>query len=240
MREKVRQHNGLARLAGGQHGVVGDQQLLELGYSGAAIGRAIASRRLNRIHRGAYAVGNPQPSRTGSLSGRRLGLWRGSDAEPRLRGVALGPALGMPGATRGDASGSAATEGPASICIHQSTILEAVDRTIREGVPTTSVRAHLARLRRDEHAAKRSVGLSSERSAWTLWTSRDRRACLAAADVIQAGQRLRSSIDLYRDPVFTRAGTERRFLELVRKAGLPRPAINTFVGGHELDAYWAT
>jgi very-short-patch-repair endonuclease len=31
---------------------------------------------------------------------------------------------------------------------------------------------------------------------------------------------------------------ERRFLELVRKAGLTPPAMNYVVGGYEVDAYW--
>jgi very-short-patch-repair endonuclease len=30
------------------------------------------------------------------------------------------------------------------------------------------------------------------------------------------------------------------FLDLVKKAGLPRPAMNTFIAGHEIDAYWET
>ncbi|HTR74840.1 MAG TPA: hypothetical protein VMH33_06215 [Solirubrobacterales bacterium] len=39
-------------------------------------------------------------------------------------------------------------------------------------------------------------------------------------------------------PVFTRSGLERRFLEVVRAAGLPEPAMNHFVAGYEIDAYW--
>ena len=35
-----------------------------------------------------------------------------------------------------------------------------------------------------------------------------------------------------------RSRLERAFIALVRRAGLPRPAINTFVAGHEIDAYW--
>jgi hypothetical protein len=39
-------------------------------------------------------------------------------------------------------------------------------------------------------------------------------------------------------PVFTRSGLERRFLEVVVAAGLPEPAMNSFVAGFEIDAYW--
>lgn len=39
-------------------------------------------------------------------------------------------------------------------------------------------------------------------------------------------------------PRLTRSEAERRFLELVRLAGLPRPAANVLVCGHEVDALW--
>jgi hypothetical protein len=49
---------------------------------------------------------------------------------------------------------------------------------------------------------------------------------------------LRAAVELHRDPAFTRSGLERVFLELVHRAGLPKPAMNLFVAGFELDAYW--
>jgi very-short-patch-repair endonuclease len=42
----------------------------------------------------------------------------------------------------------------------------------------------------------------------------------------------------YREPAFTRSELERRFLELVRQAGLPRPSVNFFIAGYEIDMYW--
>jgi Transcriptional regulator, AbiEi antitoxin len=51
--------------------------------------------------------------------------------------------------------------------------------------------------------------------------------------------KVRAALDAYRpERKFTRSGFERRFLEVVREAGLPEPAMNVFVAGHELDAYW--
>ena len=51
--------------------------------------------------------------------------------------------------------------------------------------------------------------------------------------------KLRRAIGLYRpDPTLTRSGLERRFLELVKRAGLPLPSMNFSVAGLELDAYW--
>ena len=50
--------------------------------------------------------------------------------------------------------------------------------------------------------------------------------------------RLRDALVLHRPPAFTRSGVERRFLDLVRSAGLPAPVDESFVEGYELDAYW--
>jgi very-short-patch-repair endonuclease len=51
--------------------------------------------------------------------------------------------------------------------------------------------------------------------------------------------KLRRALTVYREePALTRSGLERRFLDLVRKAGLPEPSMNFNVAGYELDAYW--
>ncbi len=51
--------------------------------------------------------------------------------------------------------------------------------------------------------------------------------------------KLRRALAIYHeDPTFTRSGLERRFLALVRQAGLPTPSMNFNVGGFELDSYW--
>lgn len=64
-------------------------------------------------------------------------------------------------------------------------------------------------------------------------------ALLARAGGHRGAGRLRRALSIYRDePAFTRSRLERRFLELVRAAGLPAPAMNFAVGKYELDAYW--
>jgi very-short-patch-repair endonuclease len=62
---------------------------------------------------------------------------------------------------------------------------------------------------------------------------------LARAGGHPGAGRLRRALAIYRpEPAFTRSGLERLFLSLVRKAGLPMPAMNHVVSGFELDAYW--
>jgi hypothetical protein len=54
--------------------------------------------------------------------------------------------------------------------------------------------------------------------------------------------KLRRALAIYResleDPAFERSKLEGRFRKLVKRAGLPTPAMNLNVLGYELDAYW--
>jgi very-short-patch-repair endonuclease len=51
-------------------------------------------------------------------------------------------------------------------------------------------------------------------------------------------KRLRQALEMYRDPAVVRSGGELRLLEELRNGGLPRPRVNTFVEGFEVDLYW--
>jgi very-short-patch-repair endonuclease len=65
-------------------------------------------------------------------------------------------------------------------------------------------------------------------------------ALIARSRGFRGVARLREALLVHRTPAFTRSGLERRFLDVVRKAELPHPAMNLFVEGYELDAYWET
>ncbi len=49
---------------------------------------------------------------------------------------------------------------------------------------------------------------------------------------------LNRALALYKPAPFNRSGVERRFLELVAEAGLPRPSTGFNICGYELDVYW--
>ncbi|HEU4707405.1 MAG TPA: hypothetical protein VFS64_09465 [Solirubrobacterales bacterium] len=49
---------------------------------------------------------------------------------------------------------------------------------------------------------------------------------------------LTQALEIYREPAFTRARSERLVLAMAKQAGLSRPKINVFVDKYELDAYW--
>ena len=112
------------------------------------------------------------------------------------------------------------------------------ERGALEGIPVTSLPRTL-------------LDLASASSAYRLRQAIEKAKRLGLLDIddIDSMLRRRSSpagskrllemLAIYRDPAFTRSRAELLFLELVRTAGLPRPATNTFVAGHEVDAYWA-
>jgi hypothetical protein len=121
--------------------------------------------------------------------------------------------------------------------VHHALSLCAEDRAEAERIPVTTV-------------ARTLLDLASTGSRWRLDTAVQRAERLGRLDLgpidallkRQVGARgtkpLREAIEIYRDSGFFRARSERLFLALVKKAGLPRPAINHFVAGHEVDAYW--
>jgi hypothetical protein len=123
-----------------------------------------------------------------------------------------------------------------AIRVHSAKTLAREDVTSTEAITTTSV----ARTLLDFAAV----------DPYYLGTALDRcdrhgildpiaiEALIARSRGFRGVARLRDAFEIYRTPAFTRSGLERRFLALVKEAGLPHPAMNLFVEGYELDAYW--
>jgi aryl carrier-like protein len=100
----------------------------------------------------------------------------------------------------------------------------ALPRTLLDLAATGSAR----RLERAIDRAQRLDHLDLD-SINLMLTRRGRRSGVA---------RLRKALDIYRNPVTDRARSELLFLDAIKKEGLPTPAINTFIAGYEIDAYW--
>jgi hypothetical protein len=116
--------------------------------------------------------------------------------------------------------------------------LPEVDRGIVDRIPVTS----LSRTILDIAVTSRpqTVGRYIERAEDAkVFDLREMRPLLERAKGHRGVRTVQAALDAYRPKrKFTRSGFERRFLEIVREAGLPEPAMNVFVAGHELDAYW--
>ncbi|HWB68773.1 MAG TPA: type IV toxin-antitoxin system AbiEi family antitoxin domain-containing protein, partial [Solirubrobacterales bacterium] len=230
-------HHRLARLSGRRHGIVTRGQMLRLGYSKSAIGRAVKSGRLHPVHRGVYAVGRDDLSDHGrciaavaaygaeAMLSHRSAAWLWG----LLHGGPRNPDVSVP--WRGRAQPRPGTS------IHHAPALTETDRTEREGIPVTSLPRTLLDLASCPPAAR--LGPAIERAErMELFDLRAMDELLGRTRGHPGRGRLRRALGAYREPGFTRSALERRFLRLVREAGLPRPATNLFLAGYELDAYW--
>jgi very-short-patch-repair endonuclease len=120
--------------------------------------------------------------------------------------------------------------------LHSAEALTLADRGTSEGIPVTAIPRTLLDFAAVE---PRFLGAALERAQRLGLLDLD-----AVDDLMSRSRgfrgvaRLRRALEIYRVPAFTRSRLERRFLSLVRKAGLPTPSMNFVVAGYELDAYW--
>ncbi len=113
-----------------------------------------------------------------------------------------------------------------------------MDRAVCAGVPLTAVPRTLMDLAATLDATRMNRVIERAEEL-RLFDLRAVDALLCRAGGHRGAGRLRRALAIYRDePAFTRSGLERRFLDLVRAAGLPAPAMNFSEGEYELDAYW--
>jgi predicted transcriptional regulator of viral defense system len=231
----MRSHARLADLAQAQYGVVSFQQLRRLGFSKGAINRSSEANRLLRVHQGVYAVGHIELSDHGRCMaavlacGPRAALSHESAAWlwgflPTCR---IEPEVSVPSAGRLRTG----------IKAHRVAPFALSELGEFERVPVTSPARTLLdlaaanrrrRLQRAIEKAKRLDRLDLREIDELL----HRRRGAAGTKLLREG------VEIYRDPAFSRSRAELLFLDLVKRAGLSRPALNIFVAGHEIDAYW--
>jgi hypothetical protein len=120
--------------------------------------------------------------------------------------------------------------------VHSAEALTVDDRDSVEGIPVTALPRTLL-----DFAAV---------DPYYLGTALDNAHRLGLVDLIAIDElikrsrgfrgvaRLREALEIHRPTAFTRSSLERRFLDLVRRSGLPQPSMNFFAEGYELDAYW--
>lgn len=124
----------------------------------------------------------------------------------------------------------------AGIRVHSAKTVAPEDTTTTEGIAVTAIPRTLLDLAgASSHVLNRALSNCTRLGQLDI-ASID--ALVARSSGLRGVARLRLALDDFREPAFTRSGVERRFLRLVREAGLPRPSTNLFVEGYELDAYW--
>ena len=227
----------VAALAARQHGVVSRAQLLALGITKDAIRRRVERKRLLLLHARVYAVGHLALTVDSRRMAAVLACGRGALLSHRAAGALQ--AL-LPSSPQFDVTvPGGGSRSRAGIVVHRSRCLHEEDRDEMRGIPVTSVArtvVDLAEVLDEERLAKAVKEAEIQRTFDLIAIER----VLARVAGRTGRHRLAQVLAAYRpDPHFTRSGAERRFLELCQRNGLPTPRMNTWVGGHEVDAYWA-
>ncbi len=121
--------------------------------------------------------------------------------------------------------------------MHSAAALVREDRSASEGIPATGVPRTLLDFAAVEPHFLGGTLERAERLGLLDLIAID--GLLERSRGFRGVARLRDALEIYRDPALTRSRLERRFLALVKRAGLPRPSMNYFVEKYELDAYWS-
>ncbi|HEV7769673.1 MAG TPA: type IV toxin-antitoxin system AbiEi family antitoxin domain-containing protein [Solirubrobacterales bacterium] len=224
----------MSDLATAQHGVVSARQLREIGYSRDVVADATKAGRLHRLHRGVYAVGHLDLDWHSHCLAAVLACTP-AVASHTSAGWLWGLLRYQPGVV--DVTAATRRHPKRTIRLHHARLGDE-DRDEREGIPITS----LARTQLDLAATlaparlSRVIERAEELGIFDLIAIEE---LLGRVTHHPGTGKLRLALAIYRpDPAFTRSGLERRFLALVKRSGLPVPAMNYVTEGFELDAYW--
>lgn len=236
MREKPGSHRKVAELAERQHGVVSAQQMAGLGLSKDRIFWGASTGWLHPVHQCVYAVGHRALSRHGKCLAAVLSGGDGTLLSHRSAAWLWGLATQWQPVV--EVTATSPKETRTTIRVHSAQALTADDRHAFEGIPVTAIPRTLLDFAAVNPSFLGSALDRAQRRDLLDFIAIDR--LLARSRGFRGVARLRSALEIYRVPAFTRSRLERRFLALVRDAGLPLPSMNFFVAGYELDAYWPT
>jgi very-short-patch-repair endonuclease len=215
-----------------QHGVVTRRQLLELGMTAATIRARLESGRLHPLWPGTYAVGRPDIGRLGLLKAATLAC--GPDARLSHRGAAelwrIAPKVEGPV----DVSVPSGFRRLAGIRFHRRSD-HGVTRFVK-GIPIADPVSVLIDLA-TELATEEVEDAVNEADRLDLIRTHRLRATLDREPARPGVGRLKRILAAQ---TFSRAANalERRFLAIVRDAGIPPPETQRRLGRNRVDFFW--
>ena len=164
-------------------------------------------------------------------------MWPSRRPQPQLGRGAVGRARLGRCDDRRDGPGRG-RKGYSGITVHNVRRLAAEDRTIVDGIPVTSVeRTLLDYAQHARHQQLRHALEATERAG--LFDLRKIEVLLDRSRGHHGLGPLRAGLAELSGPApETRSRLERKFLTLIRDAGLPEPSVNVMVAGFLVDLYW--
>jgi hypothetical protein len=233
-------HPRIAALAAAQHGVVSRKQLLELEVSRDAIAEAVRAKRLISLHRGVYAVGHAALQPDGYRLAAVLAAGRTAVLSHRSAAAAWGlrPHGGVHELSVPNRNGRKPRQN-AEMFVHRVPGLLPHETTRVRGLPVTTVaRTHLDLAAGLQPHALRRVAEQAERLE--LFDLRAFERLLADHGGEAGTPALRAVLADFAafGVTLTRSELEARMLQLCLDHGLPRPQVNVWRNGRELDFRW--
>ncbi len=211
------------------------RQLLELGLSRRAIQHRVARGRLHRVMRGVYAVGRPELTRHGHWMAAVLGSGPSAVLSHRSAAALWGIGAELPGQIEVSVRGSSPTK-LSGIRARRRPHLPLSDTTVRDGIPVTGVVRTLLDLaaRMDRGRLERAV---NEADRLELI---DPETLFKALEDYRAQPGVGKLRELLGRHSFrlTDSELERRFLPLIKAAGLPAPVTGKRLNGFKVDFHW--
>jgi predicted transcriptional regulator of viral defense system len=227
----------IAGLAAAQHGVVTRAQLLARGVSGPQIRVRIGRQQLLPLYRGVYAVGHTELPSTG------LALAAAWSAGPRgaLCDVAAAERHGVreSNAAKWDVilPQRSLWRPQAGIRAHASATLRPEDVAVVDGVPVTTLARTVVDL-----AARHPARMVEKVLDELVVQQRYDHAALTTMlerPYLRGRTELRAILAAHEPgSTVTRSMLEERFLALCTAHALPRPRMNAWVEGVNVDAWW--
>jgi hypothetical protein len=229
----------IAALAERQYGVVGREQLLELGLEVGAIGRRLRAGRLYQLHRGVYAVGHRVLSREAHWLAGVLACGPGAVLSHRsaaahwgfrsYSGAHIDITSPSKSRSRGSIHRHAAHLQPDEITEHERIPVTTVPRTIFDLAATSPAHVVESCLRQCEY-----LRLYDSLSLWDLLERYPRH---------RGNRVIRTALaKLDEAPGEANEGLEERFLAFLDAHGIPRPELNAWLvaQGHRYkpDCLW--
>ncbi len=203
-------------------------QLIALGVSPEAIRHRAAGGRLRRLYRGVYSVGHHDPTQLGRWMAAVLACGPNAVLSHRSAGALWGMVATHAGAIEVTAPGA-----PRGIRLHRGA---GKPRTTHRGIPVTSPVATLVDLA-TQLSRESLVAAVGEADRLDLVDPEAVRQALKGFARRPGVVALRTALDRHTF-VLTHTELERRFLEIVRQAGLPLPDGQRRVGRYRVDFLW--
>jgi len=228
----------IARIARRQHGVINLDQLRVAGLAIGAINSRVRAGRLHRLHSRVFAVGHTRLSQEGRWLAAVLALGDGALLSHVSAAALWGIRRSRSDHIHVTVPTLAGHRHRGVIVVHRSCTLTLADNAQRDAIPVTSVARTLLDVAGmlAPGPLERTVEQSLVRRVFDLNAVN----AVIAANPTRPGATALARIvaTIHHEPPLTRSDLEGLMRDLCDAQRLPRPEVNTFVEGAEVDFVW--